>query len=79
LAGKNVVREGLRLELAEFAAARLGPLLGTAADELCVCGQTTSNLHQLLATLYDPDHPTRRVLVGDTLNFASFRRTGPGD
>ena len=57
--------------LAETAAAGLVPLLGAAADEVCVCGQTTSNLHQLLATLYDPDHPTRRVLVGDTLNFAS--------
>src|SRR5262249_30954901 len=42
-----------------------------APDEICVTGQTTANLHQLLATLFNPAHPTRRVIVGDTLNFAS--------
>src|SRR5207249_1336382 len=59
------------LTLAEQAAEKLAPLLGAAHDEICVAGQTTVNLHQLLATLFNPAHSTRRVIVGDTLNFAS--------
>lgn len=59
------------LTLAETTARLLAPLLGAAADEVCLTGQTTANLHQLLATLFDAAHPTRRVIVGDTLNFAS--------
>jgi len=59
------------LTLAETAAAQLAPLVGATADEICVTGQTTANLHQLLATLYEPGHATRRVIVGDALNFAS--------
>ena len=59
------------LTLAEAAAEKLVPILGAAPDEICVTGQTTANLHQLLATLFDATHPTRRVIVGDTLNFAS--------
>ena len=42
------------LTLAETAAEKLAPVLGTAPDELCVTGQTTANLHQLLATLFAP-------------------------
>ena len=42
------------LTLAETAAERLAPLLGAAADQICVTAQTTANLHQLLATLFDP-------------------------
>ncbi len=59
------------LTLAETTAAQLAPLVGAEADTVCITGQTTANLHQLLATLYDPRHSTRRVIVGDTLNFAS--------
>jgi kynureninase len=59
------------LTLAETAAEKLAPMLGAAPDEICVTGQTTANLHQLLATLFNPSHPTRRVIVGDALNFAS--------
>ena len=59
------------LTLAETIAGKLAPLLGAAPDEICVCGQTTANLHQLLATLFEPAHPTRRVILGDALNFAS--------
>ena len=59
------------LTLAETAAEKLAPLLGASPGEICVTGQTTANLHQLLATLFDPAHPTRRVIVGDALNFAS--------
>ena len=59
------------LTLAETTAQALAPLVGAAPDQICLTGQTTANLHQLLATLFDAAHPTRRVLVGDTLNFAS--------
>lgn len=59
------------LTLAETAAAQLAPLVGAAPDEICITGQTTANLHQLLATLYDPAQPTARAIVGDQVNFAS--------
>ena len=59
------------IDLAERTAAKLGPLLGASAESLCLTAQTTGNLHQLLATLFDPTHPDRRVIVGDALNFAS--------
>ena len=59
------------LTLAESAAEKLAPLIGASPDEVCIAGQTTANLHQLLATLFDPGHPSRRVIVSDALNFAS--------
>ncbi len=59
------------LTLADTAAEKLAPLLGAAPETIAVTGQTTANLHQLLATLFTPTHPTRRVIVGDALNFAS--------
>ncbi len=59
------------LTAAESVAQQLAPLVGAEADTICVTGQTTLNLHQLLATLFEPAHPTRRVIVGDALNFAS--------
>lgn len=42
------------LTLPETIAEKLAPLLGAAPDEICLTGQTTANLHQLLATLYSP-------------------------
>ncbi len=59
------------LTLPELAAEKLAPLLGARPEEICVTGQTTANLHQLLATLYTLAHPGRRLIVGDALNFAS--------
>jgi kynureninase len=59
------------LTLAEAVAEKVAPFLGASADEICITGQTTANLHQLLATLFEPQHSTRRVIVADTLNFAS--------
>jgi kynureninase len=56
--------------LSETIAAQLAPLLGAAPDEVAVTGSTTTNLHQLLATLFDPAGP-RRVIVADELNFPS--------
>lgn len=61
------------LTLAETAAAQLAPVVGADPARLCVTGQTTGNLHQLLATVFAPAHPTRRVILGDVLNFASDR------
>jgi kynureninase len=57
--------------LTESIAGQLAPLVGAAADQLCVAGSTTGNLHQLLATLFDPAHASRRVILGDELNFPS--------
>jgi len=59
------------LTLPEKVAEKLAPLLGAKPDQICVTGQTTADLHQLLATLYNPIHPTRRVILGDELNFPS--------
>ncbi|HUR60277.1 MAG TPA: kynureninase [Opitutaceae bacterium] len=62
------------LALPETVAARLAPCVGAAADELCLTGQTTANLHQLLATLFQPEAASgRTVILGDALNFASDR------
>ncbi len=58
------------LDLPEQIAAKIAPLLGAAPDEICLAGQTTPNLHQLLATLFTPAS-ARRVILGDQLNFAS--------
>ncbi len=59
------------LTLSEAAAQKIAPLLGATAEEICITGQTTANLHQLLATLFVPEHGARRVIIGDELNFAS--------
>lgn len=56
--------------LCETIATQLAPLVGAAPDELCVTSSTTGNLHQLLATLFDPAS-TRRIILGDELNFPS--------
>ncbi len=58
------------LSLAETLAADLAPLIGANADEVIVTGSTTANLHQLLATLYDP-RAKRKTLLADALNFPS--------
>jgi kynureninase len=71
------------LTLAETAAEKLASIVGVAPDEICITGQTTANLHQLLATLFEPEcescgartnhapHHHRTVILGDALNFAS--------
>jgi kynureninase len=58
------------VELAERTAAQVAPLVGAAPESIALTGSTTGNLHQLLATLFDPAAP-RRVIVGDELNFSS--------
>src|SRR4051812_18818824 len=42
------------ITLSETAAAGIAPLVGASPDEVAVTGSTTGNLHQLLATLFDP-------------------------
>ncbi|MBI2514227.1 MAG: kynureninase [Opitutae bacterium] len=59
------------ISLCETIAAQLAPLVGAAADEVCVTASTTGNLHQLLATLFEPTHASRRAILGDELNFPS--------
>ena len=59
------------IDLAERTAVQLAPLVGASPTAVGVTAQTTINLHQLLATVYDPTHPTRRTIVADALNFAS--------
>jgi kynureninase len=58
------------LTLSERCAEQLAPLVGAAPDQVCITGSTTVNLHQLLATLFDPTG-SRRVIVADELNFPS--------
>lgn len=58
------------VDLAERTAQQLAPLVGAAPETLAVTGSTTGNLHQLLATLFDPT-ASRRVILGDELNFSS--------
>lgn len=58
------------LSFAETLAADLAPLIGANADEVIVTGSTTANLHQLLATLYNP-RAERKTILADALNFPS--------
>ncbi|QFT88482.1 Kynureninase [Bacillus sp. THAF10] len=46
------------------------PLVGAKAEEVVVTGSTTTNLHQLLATFYQPEGK-RTKIVADELNFPS--------
>ena len=46
------------------------PLVGAKKEEVMVTGSTTGNLHQLLATFYDPKGK-RTKIVADELNFPS--------
>jgi kynureninase len=54
--------------LAERLAPALARLVGTGADEVIATGSLTVNLHQLLATLYRPEHG-RRDLLATALDF----------
>jgi kynureninase len=56
--------------LAEQLAAQIAPLIGASPDEVLVANSTTVNLHQLLATVFEPK-PGRDVILADALNFPS--------
>lgn len=49
---------------------RMAPLMGALPEEVVMCGSTTSNLHSLVLTFYNPSGSRRRILA-DTLNFPS--------
>jgi kynureninase len=57
--------------LPERLAAQVAPLVGASPDEVIVTGSTTVNLHQLLATLYDPTDRERPKILADALAFPS--------
>jgi kynureninase len=59
-------------EMAEILAAQTAPLLGAEPGEVIVANSTTVNLHQLLATLFQPCEGRSRLLI-DELAFPSDR------
>jgi len=60
------------LNLAGQIGAGMAPLIGVSPAEVIVTNTTTINLHQLLATLYEP-RSSRNILVADGLIFPSDR------
>jgi kynureninase len=52
-------------EMSRRAAALLAPILGADAADVMVGQSTTVNLHQLMATFYDPNGPRPRILIDD--------------
>lgn len=55
-------------DLSEKLGALMAPLVGAAANEVVVSGSTTVNLHQLIATFYQPEGNRCKILA-DELNF----------
>lgn len=56
--------------LAEEMSARIAPLVGARANEVMVTGSITSNIHQMLSTVFQPTKE-RSVILVDELNFPS--------
>ncbi|ANU25985.1 kynureninase [Planococcus versutus] len=56
--------------LAETMSARIAPLVGAEAHEVMMTGSITSNIHQMLSTLFQPT-AERSVILVDDLNFPS--------
>lgn len=56
--------------LAENMSARIAPLVGAKSHEVMVTGSITSNIHQMLSTVFQPSK-SRSVIVVDELNFPS--------
>lgn len=44
---------------------KLAPLLGAQSDQIIVTGSTTTNIHQLIATFYQPTRHTFKILADD--------------
>lgn len=55
------------LNLAETLTHKIAPLVGAEPDEVLVANSTTVNLHQLLATLYDPRSERNQILADSSL------------
>ena len=49
---------------------RMAPLVGALPEEVVMSGSTTSNLHSLVSTFYQPEGKRRKILA-DELNFPS--------
>src|SRR5205085_8188818 len=58
--------------LSRKAAGLLAAILGAGPDDVMVGQSTTVNLHQLLATFYDPTGPRPRILI-DAQSFPTDR------
>src|SRR5947207_383562 len=58
--------------LSRRVAGLLAPLLGAEPDDVMVGQSTTVNLHQILATFYDPGGARPRLLI-DSLSFPTDR------
>ena len=56
--------------LAESLSSRIAPLVGALPHEVMVTGSITSNIHQMLSTVFQPSE-SRSVIVVDELNFPS--------
>ena len=56
--------------LSEKLGAVTAPLIGASPEEVVVTGSTTTNLHQLTASFYQPEGKKTKILA-DTLNFPS--------
>ncbi|MEH7085754.1 kynureninase [Neobacillus drentensis] len=56
--------------LSEKLGEMIAPLVGASANEVIVTGSTTVNLHQLVATFYQPEG-TRTKILADELTFPS--------
>jgi kynureninase len=73
------------LDQAEHLSPALAPLVGAHPDEVIVTGTTTVNLHQLLATFYQPRANKRKILIdrdafpSDRYAVASHLRFRGGD
>lgn len=77
--------DGGWLDQAERLSPALAPLVGAHPDEVIVTGTTTVNLHQLLATFYQPRANKRKILIdrdafpSDRYAVASHLRFRGGD
>lgn len=56
--------------LSERLGKKMAPLVGASPEEVIVTGSTTTNLHQVVATFYQPSGKRTKILA-DELNFPS--------
>ncbi len=66
------VEEGKYFLYPSFLGKKVAPLVGADADEVTVTNSTTINIHQAIATFYQPQGKRVKILVDD-LNFSTDR------
>lgn len=64
------VQDGKYFLYPSFLAKKLAPLIGADPTEVTIANSTTVNIHQAIATFYQPTHDRYKILV-DELNFPS--------